>query len=308
MGIIEPRAITIAGVARVKLQSGATVGTAMISAVCATGNAVGQLRVDFLAPGTEMFNESFITVSSSTYLGYDVNGQKVEAAGGVKIYSRGLNVDADEAEIDVAHNILRAKAKNGVNNIVIKRAGKQIEASVMFYDFSSMNGVILTTADQGAKRLRFRGRDLYIEPDTKPDKKATFDYKPATDPSMFIKAKSILIRPGEEVKIKHASFYVEGSKVPSVPLYVVKLKGQGGAGGQMLNYGSEGLQMDLPLYYSLTPTTTGSIRSSTPSRPGGVTTRARRVGRPILITSITWEGPATGYFRSTMLLPRASGV
>ncbi len=261
LGIIEQRALTIAGVARVQLQSGATVGTAMVSAVCASGNAVAQLKVDFLASGTEMFTESFITVSSKTYLGYDVGGRKVEAAGGVSIYSRGLTIDADEAEIDVTRNVLRAKCKNGGENIVIKKRGeKQIEASVLFYDFCSMSGVILTPVDQGAKRRLVRGRDLFTESDAKPDKLATFDFKPATDPAMFIKAKSILIQPGEEVKIKHASFYVQGSKVPSVPLYVIKLKGQGAGAGQMLNYGSDGLQLDMPFYYSLTPTTTGSIR------------------------------------------------
>jgi hypothetical protein len=108
--------------------------------------------------------------------------------------------------------------------------------------------------------LRFRGRDLFTEADTKPDKLSTFDLKPSEDPSMFIKAKSILIRPGVEVKIKHASFYVQGSKVPSVPLYVIKLRGQGAGSGQMLNYGSDGLELNMPFYYSLTPTTTGSIR------------------------------------------------
>ena len=188
-------------------------------------------------------------------------GGKVEATGGVSIYSRGVTIDANEAQIDCTRNVLRAKCKNGGENIVIKkRGGKPVEASLLFYDFTSMSGIILTPVDQGAKRRLFRGRDLFTEPDAKPNKLATFDWKPATDPAMFIKAKSIIIRPGEEIKIKHASFYVEGSKVPSVPLYKINLKGQGAGTGQMLNYGSDGLQMNMPFYYSLTPTTTGSLR------------------------------------------------
>lgn len=260
IGVIERDARTAAGVARVRLQSDTIVGTAIVSAVVANGGAVGQLRVDFLEPGTEMFDESFISVSSRSHLGYDVGGKLIDSAGGVKIYHRGLNITAEEAQIDVERSVLRAKARMGGGDIVIRRGEKQIAAGALYYDFTSMSGVILTPADDGAKRLKFRGRDLFAEPDESPDSRATFDFDPIDECTMFIKADSLLIRPAEEIKFRRARFYLDGDRVLSVPLHVEPLRGDGAALGRMLTYGTDGLRLDLPFYYSLTPAGTGSLR------------------------------------------------
>ncbi|GAF73454.1 unnamed protein product, partial [marine sediment metagenome] len=107
LGTVQRTERTTAGVARVRLHSDTTVGTALVSAVVATGNVVAQLKVDFLEPGTEMFDESFMSVSSKNYLGYDVGSRTVDAAGGVKIYHRGLYITAEEAQIDLSRNTIR---------------------------------------------------------------------------------------------------------------------------------------------------------------------------------------------------------
>lgn len=261
IGTIERSAPTTAGVARVRLQSPAVVGTAMVSAVVENGNAVAQLRVDFLEPGTEMFTDSFITISSKKHLGYDVNDRVVDSAGGVTVSSRGLTILAEEAQIDLKTNVLKAKCQMGGDNIIIRRGEKQVEASAVYYDFNAMFGILLTPASDGAKRMTFRGRDLYITPATDDmDQAKSLDYVPVTAASMFIKASSMVIRPGEEVKFKRAVFYVDGSKLIKVPLYVVSLRGGGMGSGQMVTYGSQGIRLDVPIYYSLTPNNTGAVR------------------------------------------------
>jgi hypothetical protein len=296
LGIIDHISQTTSGIARVRLQSSATVGTAMISAVVANGRAVAQLNVDFLAPGTEMFDESFILVSSDNQLGYDVGGKIVDAAGGVKIYHRGLTITAEEAQIDVKKNILRARARLGGENIIIKKGDKEIAASALYYDFNKMNGVLLTPADDCARRMLFRGRDAFIEPDQKPNEKLSFDFEPVEQANMFIRAKSLVIRPGEEIKIKRANFYMEGDKVLSVPLHVVSLSGHA-TSSQLITYGTEGLQMDLPLYYSLTPNGTGSFRLRH-SDPSGWGSYSGRGGWQIdLDQEYTLGGSAEGNFR-----------
>ncbi len=261
VGSIERSARTTAGVARVQLQSPAVVGTAIVSAVVENGGAVGQVRVDFLEPGTEMFNDSFITISSPNHLGYDVNERIVDAAGGVSIYSRGLSISAEEAQIDLKNNILRAKGKIGGDNIVLKRGNKQFEASALYYDFNAMFGVLIAPASEGAKKMTFRGRDLYVEPATEDSHQAlSLDYLPVTEASMFIKARSMVIRPEEEIKFKKAVFYMDGSRMIKVPLYVVSLSGGTMSSGQMFSYSSDGLRLDVPFYYSLTPNSTGALR------------------------------------------------
>lgn len=268
IGTIDRTARTEAGVARARLRADTTTGTALVSAVVTTGNAVAQLRVDFLEPGTEMFDESFISISSRKYLGYDADTRTIDSAGGVKIYSRGLTITAEEAQIDTSRNVLRAKARMGGDPIVIRRGDKKVTASALYYGFNSMSGVILTPADDGAKRMKLRGRDLFVEQDDDPETTATFDFDPISESQMFIKADSILIRPGEEIKFKRASFYLEGSRVLSMPLHVEYLGSGGSSLGKVLTYGTDGLRLDLPFYYSLTPSGTGAVRLKH-SQPGG---------------------------------------
>ena len=260
LGTVQRSGRTSAGVARVRLHSDTTVGTALVSAVVATGNAVAQLRVDFLEPGTEMFDESFMSVSSKNYLGYDVGTRIVDAAGGVKIYHRGLDITAEQAQIDLSRNTIRARAKLGGENVIIKRGDKQVAASALYYDFNAMTGVILTPPEDGATRMLLRGRDLHTQVDKEPDKRATFDFTPSSQTTMFIRARSILIRPGEEIKFKRAGFYLEGDKILSVPLHVEPLRGRSTGLNRMLTYGTDGLRLDLPFYYSLTPNGTGAVR------------------------------------------------
>ena len=260
LGIIERTATTVAGVARVRLESGSTTGTAIVSAVIANGQAVGRLNVAFLAPGTEISSESFISVESDKHVGYDVDRHLVDAAGGVRIRSRGLTIDADTAQISVNSSILRASGQMGGKDITISLGDKKVAASALYLDFTTMSGVMITPAADGAKRMLIRGYDLFVQPDTDPSEKIKFDFEPVTQSSMFIKARSLLIRPGEEIKIKRASFYVDGEKVLSIPLHVVPLRSTFGGMDRVVTYGTDGLRVDLPLYYSLSANGTGALR------------------------------------------------
>lgn len=259
LGIIEGRARTIAGVARVRLESAGSVGTASISAVAPDGGAVAELRVEFLEPGTEIYDESFISLSSKTYLGYDTDTKVVEAAGGVRIEHRGLTIEAQEAQLDLRSMVLRARGKPGAW-IAIKRGGKEVAGSALFYDLSAMRGVLLGLPEDGAARMTLRGSDLRTEKDENPDQSISFDYEPITESKLFIRAKSMVIRPGEDIRFKRATYYMDGDSVMNVPLQIVPLRSGGTGIDQMLSYGTEGVRLNLPIYYSLTANTAGSVR------------------------------------------------
>lgn len=259
LGIIEPRARTIAGVARVRLQAGTSVGTANVSGVAPDGGAVAELRVDFLEPGTEIFDEAFLSMSSKSYLGYDTEKQMVDSVGGVRIEHRGLIMDAHEAQFDVRSGILRAKGKPG-QSMTIKRGGKTISASALVYDINTMRGFLIGPPDEGAVHMTLRGSDLHTEPDANPEKSPSFDYTPVTDSEIFITAKSLVVRPGEDIRFKRATYYMDGESVMRVPLQIVPLRSGGAGTSQMLTYGTDGIRLNLPLYYSLTANTAGAIR------------------------------------------------
>lgn len=309
LGIIERRARTTAGVARVRLESGTTTGTAVVSAVAADGSAVAEMRVDFLEPGSQMFDESFISISSDKHLGYDPGLQVVDSAGGVRIYHRGLTIDAEAAQVDVRKNLLRATARMGGEHITIKRGEKEILASALYYDFNSMRGVILAPAEEGAVRMAFRGRDLFAESDPDLEKPVQFGFEPIAESKVFIRAKSILIRPGEVVKIKRANYYLDGDKILSVPLQVVPLRGGASTGTpQLFTYGTEGLRLDLPIYYSLTPSGTGAVRLKH-SEPTGWGTYSDRAGWQVDVDhEYTLAGSTQGRFTLNRVTARDWGI
>lgn len=307
LGVIERRARTSNGIARVRLESGNVTGTALISAVVSDGNAVAQLRVDFLEPGTEMFDESFIVVDSKKHLGYDVGAQVVDSAGGVTITHRGLRIDAEEAQISLKTNILRAKARMGGDDITIQRGDKKLVASALFYDLNAMRGVILTPASEGAQRMLFRGRDLFVEADADPEDKVNFDFSPVTEADMFIKCRSCIIRPGEEIKFKRAEYYVDGSKLLSVPLQVVRLRDGTGGAGQLITYGTDGLRLDVPFYYSLTPSGTGAVRLKH-SEPTGWGSYSGRAGWQVDVDQEYNIGSTQGLFQVNRITSREWGL
>ena len=268
LGIVEHIGFTSAGIARVQLKSGAAIGTALVSAVVRKINALAQIRIDFLEPGTILFDESFVTISSDEYLAYDPDQKIIDSAGGVSIKTRGVNITADSCQIITFNNVIKAKAKLGGDNIKIFRGEKSIQASAVYYDIKAMHGFLITPIEEGAQLMEFRTGDMRTSPVDDNQKSPDFNYKQTQESSVVITAKYIILHPDKEVKIKRATFYMEGDKLLRVPLYKTSLRSGYGLQNSFLAVGSDGLRLDFPLYYQLTEVFTGSARIKH-SEPGG---------------------------------------
>ncbi|MBI2844313.1 MAG: hypothetical protein HYX78_13005 [Armatimonadetes bacterium] len=270
LGTIQTTVTTTAGVARARLTSGLTVGAAAISAWVTQGGAVGQVKVDFLAPGTEIPRESFITISSDTYLVYDVGKMQVEALGGVNIFHRGLVITADEAQIDLQTDMLKCRRGTGGDPIKLSRGRNSMEASLLFYKLSEMKGQAVVEEESGTNsRVAFRGADLAVMEEPEEGPQDLFDFTEQSDVgSVVIKASSITVRPREEIHFRRAKVYVDGKKVLSVPLHVLPLDGSGNSGSDYVGWGTNGIRLDVPFYYSLSPHSTGSVHLSRGQQAG----------------------------------------
>ena len=89
----------------------------------------------------------------------------------------------------------------------------------------------------------------------------SFDYEPNPAPDLFMTAKLLILEPKKELKAKSPTLYVKGVRTFTVPYLKMTLAGAGnGLFDNFVAYGSNGLRIDLPVYVSLTPTTSTAVR------------------------------------------------
>ena len=262
LGIIDTSAGTAGGVARVMLRSGIQPGRAMVSAVLADGQAVSQIQVEFLAPGTKIDTDAYIIVSSDKYLAYASDSRIVDASGGATVKHRGLRVEADCIQLDIGRNLLRARAKTGAEMIRISRGAKSLNASLLSYDLNTLRGTIVTEGEDGKfANLLFNGVNLSTTVPQDAIDRSAFEFADLSATAILVKAKSITIRPKHDLQFKKAELYMEGDKAFRLPLYLIPMAAVGPAAGfQYFGVTSSGLKVDIPLYYSLTPSGTGAVR------------------------------------------------
>lgn len=260
LGTIQSSVSSTAGVARARLTSGTVTGTAVVSAWVTQGGAVGQVRVEMLAPGTEIPRQSYVTIASDSYLVYDPGKMIIQASGEVTVTHRGLTIKADDAEFDLQAGSIKCRQRAGGEPIKLRRGGHMLQACVLYYRVDDMKGKAIIEAESGSmERVSVRGADLAIGPDTEDAPQTVFDFADLSQSQLLMKASSITVRPRDEIHFRHAEVYIDGKKMFSVPLHVIELNTSKSQASQYLGWGANGLKVDLPVYYSLSPSSTGAL-------------------------------------------------
>lgn len=260
LGTIQSSVSTNAGVARARLSGGTVTGTAAVSAWVTQGGAVGQVKVELLAPGTEISRQSFITIASDSYLVYDPGRMIIQASGGATAIHRGLTIKADEVEFDLQLGTIKCRRSAGGETIKLSRGGKSIQTCALYYRVEDMKGKAIIEAESGnMERVSFRGADLVVEPETDDVSQTAFTFADLSASEVLMKASSITVRPKDEIHFRRAQVYVDGKRVLSVPLHVLELNSSKSQSSQYVGWGANGLKVDVPLYYSLSPSSTGAF-------------------------------------------------
>lgn len=260
LGVVASTATTTAGVARVRLTSDTTIGTALVSAWVTDGGAVAQIKIAYLAPGTELPKQSFITLASKSYLVYDPTTMLAYSSGGVTIYHRGLTIVADEVQFDLNLGIIKCRSTVGGAPITLTRGGKSLKLMLLCYHTGDMKATGLMESESGKiQRVSVRGADLAMELDAEQTPESVYDFVDMSESPNLIKSSSMTVRPGKDIQFRRAQIYVEGEKVLSMPLHVIALDTYQSQTSNYFGWGPTGLRIDLPFYYSLSPSSTGSL-------------------------------------------------
>lgn len=272
---------TRAGAARIRLTSPQKgVATVQATVVGATERLDIQFTDD---PEATFQGNGYVAIQSDDALLYSASDRIVEAAGkkrpeadkrfpGAHVRYRNIEIFADRLQLDCTENSVRATGA-----VTLKRGSKRLTCARLFYSLTSGEGFAITEIDQRLRPAKIKGADLAVEQLTTaiPDRFFTLEDIGASQ--LIITARQILLFPGEKLQFKRPRIYQEGALLVSMPFYQLSLFSSQLFTEQILSVGTQGLGINLPLYYDMSPTSTGifsirhgerSGRSNFSTRPG----------------------------------------
>ncbi|MDM7462023.1 MAG: Ig-like domain-containing protein [bacterium] len=267
----EPVASTQAGVARATLIASQLPGTAVITATAVGQGVVGEIQVLFVATQDELRSATdYVQVLGAEYLAF-ANEQRVIAASGAE---RGATVrfgftriDADDLQLEV--DSLRVKARNAK----LQFGAETHEFAELSYELRSLQGFGVRTRDNRWEVARIRyGAPEPFDAVAPPE---LFQFADISESDLVIKAEQIWFYPSERIQFHRAEFYVGEVKSLSLPLYSQSIWSGGVGSDTLIGVQNGQVYLDVPYYYTLTPTQIGALRLRT-AQVGGRTMGAAR--------------------------------
>ncbi len=266
LGTLTPdTATTTSGVARVSLTASSQEGKASITAAAfglgAEGSSAGAASVEFTADRESLFDKDarWIRIDCPQYLIYSADTRIVEAEGkhgSAHLSYKAVQIDADRLQADLQTQTVIA------HGAVIRRGHHQVRAAELRYDLLTGSGSAVL-ADQSASVL-VTGSDLETSPQVAdpaelPLQSNPFRFVDLSDSRVVVSARAITADPGDQVQFRRATIYSDGKKLLSVPYHVMPMNSNQVFGQQLLGFGSQGVFLNLPYYYNVTPHSKGTI-------------------------------------------------
>ncbi len=266
LGTLTPDTVTTtSGVARVSLTASSQEGKASITAsafgVSAAGSSAGGAIVEFTADRESLFDKDarWIRVDSPQYLIYSADTRIIEAEGkngSAHLSYKAVQLEADRLQVDLQTQTILA------HGAVIRRGHHQVRAAELRYDLLTGSGSAIL-AGQNASVL-ITGSDLETSPQVAdpaelPLQSNPFRFVDLSDSRVVVAARAITADPGDQVQFRRATIYSDGKKLLSVPYHVMPMNSNQIFGQQLLGFGSQGVFLNLPYYYNVTPRSKGTI-------------------------------------------------
>ena len=266
LGTLTPdTATTVSGVARVSLTAASQEGKAVVTAaafgVSADGSSAGAAQVEFTADRESLFDKDarWIRIDCPQYLIYSADTRIIEADGkngSAHLSYKSVQIDADGLQVDLQTQTVLA------HGALIRRGRHQVRAAELRYDLLSGSGSAIL-AGQNASVL-VTGLDLetspqVVDPAELPLQSNPYRFVDLSDSRVVVSARAITAAPGDQVQFRRATIYSDGKKLVSLPYHVMPMNSDQIFGQQLLGFGSQGVFVNLPYYYNVTPHSKGTI-------------------------------------------------
>ncbi|MHB0999358.1 MAG: Ig-like domain-containing protein [Armatimonadota bacterium] len=259
LGIIEDIGVSSSGVARVKLTSPEIEGTAVITATWLDGQTVAQMNIIFSGIESEESDSRYITIKSDRYLAYGVDKKIVDAIGNVKVKYKSITIEAYAVQIDLYNNRIIARGQGRLVPVKISSGDVTVEGEMFSCDTVSTNGLLLSSGKGITETVDFSKQQLTVKEYTGSFLPEMFEFFDLSESPVIIRSNEATVFPGEKIQFKKTAIYVAGKRMIGIPYYVLSLTGMQVDGDQYLGYSTNGISLNIPLYYSLTPTSSGAL-------------------------------------------------
>jgi hypothetical protein len=274
-------ATTSSGAARVTLTSSPNTGTAQVTATYLdnSGGGVGKgtLEVEFTADSdiaSTDINSRWLRIDCPQYLVYSADGKIIQAegkSGSAHLRYMGLTIDADSIQVDLQGMGVVAR------NATLHHGRASLTTAELRYDLYTSTGtaVLPATDTKGPQSVTVSGSKF----DTVPLTAAAADEAVRThvygeidlsNSRLVVSARAMSVDPGVQVQFTRAAIYSDGKKIVAMPYHVMPLTTNQLFGEQIVGYSSQGIFLNVPYYYHVSPDSMGTIyiRNSAASDAG----------------------------------------
>ncbi|MBM3493654.1 MAG: hypothetical protein FJX72_04930, partial [Armatimonadetes bacterium] len=290
---------TRSGSARVMLTSQSK-GTATVTATVSGG---GFQKVDVLFtddPAETYQGNTWVGVTSNGSLVYCAAERVIEATSrpatgdgpihaGAQVGFRNLEIRAERLQVDCSANAVRA-----TGTVKLKRGKTELRCLKLFYNLMTGKGYAVVEQGRSLAPVQISGMDLATEPVPLGVAPKFFEMEDVASAKLVIVARQIVLFPGDKLQFKRPRFYEDGQHLFTLAFYSLSLYSSQLFTDQFLSLGTQGVGLDLPLYYDLTPASRGLVRVKYGERYGSA--YARRPGFAIDLIQAYTSAPGAGRY------------
>jgi len=209
-----------------------------------------------LSPGVHLFAEEEIALPAITASikaakqELDLATQKVHATGNVRLAYGGIHLESDELDVDIETETIEARGNikvtmpgslppkkisvgRGESPLMARLKGQTpvFEGEHFLYSFGERSG-LLDNAKLTFDRLIFRGTRLELRGEALTVLNSSITTCANEERTHYrLSTRKVIIRPGVDIQLRRASFWLAGNKVLSCPKIVVSLR-EGGPSEQ----------------------------------------------------------------------------
>lgn len=259
LGVIEEIAQTSASVARVQLTSSDIAGECIVTATWMEGQAVAQTTVSFGGRGEDAAEPQYVDINAEDYLAFSIDYRVLEAIGNVKIRYRSMVMTADEVQVDLQLNRIIARSSGRETPIEIRTRDRTLKGDFLICDIAGLQGQLISISSGDSQTVDLRNGESRPSDGSWSFLPEEFEFTDLSETSILVKGTDATVFPSEKIQFKSAGIYVNGKRTFWLPYYVLSLTDSQADESQYVGYSTGGLTLNLPLYYSLTPSSSGAL-------------------------------------------------